>query len=309
MNDLANIKSSLDKAHNILILTANKPPFDAVASALALYLTLKKAGKSVTIAANSEPLVRDSHLVGVDQIKTEIGNANLVISFPYKEEQVNKVVSDIQDDTFNLIIEPKPGHEPIKIEDLKFSYRGAKADLIIVVGAKTLEAVGDILLKEEELLAQTPILNLNNQPSSFGKFNLVDPSASLSEIVTALLQELGFVLDKDTAQNLLLGIEKATNHLQSDNLTADTFEALAVLYRAGARRPKEFVPTPEQKESVDNLTQATLKSAPKKTVTPEPKPKYVPVPPVDKAIEDSTVTPQPDWLKPKIFKSSSLPKV
>ncbi len=304
MTDLKTIKSTLDKSHKILILTPDKPSFDAVAASLALYLILRQAGKEVIVASNSQPLVRDSHLVGLDKLKTEIGQANLVISFPYQEVQVNKVVSDIQGDTFNLIIEPKPGHQPVKIEDLKFSYRGAQADLIILIGASQLKDAGPILLEEKDLLEKTPLLNISNLQSSFGKFNLVDLKASLSEIVTALSQEFGFQLDQDAAQNLLLGIEEATNHLQTDRVTADTFEALAVLYRAGARRPQPTTVSPEAKESVNNLTQHV-----RQTQSSKPKPKYVPVPPVEKSLEDSTITPQPDWLKPKIFKSSSVPKV
>ncbi len=306
MTDLNLIQSTVDKSHKILICTVDKPSFDGVAASLGLYLILKQAGKEVIVASNSQPLVRDSHLVGLDKIKTNIGQANLVISFPYKEEQVNKVVSDIQDDIFNLIIEPKPGNPPVKIEDLKFSYRGAQADLIIIIGARQLDDVGPILLEEKDLLDKTPILNLSNQPSSFGKFNLVDPQASLSEIVTALSQELGLKLNQDAAQNLLLGIEDATNHLQANNLTADTFEALATLYRAGARRPKPTQPTPAQKESIDNFTQS-LKAKPESQSKSKPKLQYVPLP-SEKKLETSTITPQPDWLKPKIFKSSSVPQ-
>ncbi len=309
MTDLASIKSIISKSHKILVLTPDQPSFDQVAASLSLYLILKQAGKEAIVASNSQPLVRDSHLVGLDKLKTEIGQANLVISFPYREEQVNKVVSDIQGDVFNLVIEPKSGHSPVKIEDLKFSYRGAQADLIIVVGARQLDDVGPILLEEKELLEKAPVLNISNQPSSFGKFNLVDPQASLSEIVTALSQELGYQLNQDIAQNLLLGIEAATDHLQSANLTADTFEALAVLYRAGARRLKQSQPTPAQKESVKNLTQHLNRTDFKPENEAKPKPKYVPVPPLEKTSEPASVTPQPDWLKPKIFKSSSTPKI
>ncbi|NTU62101.1 MAG: hypothetical protein HGB05_01555 [Chloroflexi bacterium] len=110
------------------------------------------------------------------------------------------------------------------------------ADLVIVMGAADLKDIGELAEKEHELFSQDRLVNLSNQVGSFGSINLTDPSSSNSELVTALLKELSLPLDVDIANNLMQGIENVTAGLSSPNMTADTFEALAILYRTGARR-------------------------------------------------------------------------
>lgn len=282
MNELQNLTSQINQASSILLFSPNKPGFDAVASTLSLYLVLKSAGKNVTVASNSEPIVRDSHLVGLDKIKTEIGQQNLVISFPYQEDSIEKVSYNVKNETFNLIIRPKQNHTPIKKDKLEFNYTGASADLVIILGCVQIQDVGNILIQEKDLLEQAKIVNISNKPSEFGDVNIVDTQASLSELTTALIQEINLQLTQDAAQNLLLGIEQATDNLQSQQITADTFEALATLYRAGANRSRNQKP---KKSTAHPLKTKDQQNKIKKD-EPESRPK-------------------PDWLKPKIYKSSS----
>lgn len=288
------LKNQLSQANSILVLTPEKPSFDAVASALAMYLSLKNAGKNVSIASSSEPIVRDSRLVGLDKIQTEIGNTNLAISFPYQEDSIEKVSYNVEGDHFKLLIQPKEGFEPIKKEDLSFNYTGANADLVIIIGASRIESVGNIILNEKDLLEKATIVNISDVPGNFGKINLVDPNSSLSEIVTAITQEASLQLTKDAAQNLMRGIENATQNLQSTKMTADTFEALALLYRTGARRSDRIAPTTEEKESAKRITQ----SIQEQTKTKDQKV-------VAKSDSPTNDKPKPDWLKPKIYKGST----
>lgn len=288
------LKNQLSQANSILVLTPEKPSFDAVASALAMYLSLKNAGKNVSIASSSEPIVRDSHLVGLDKIQTEIGNTNLAISFPYKEDSIEKVSYNVEGDHFKLLIQPKEGFEPIKKENLSFNYTGASADLVIIIGASRIEDVGNIILNEKNLLEKATIVNISDVPGNFGKINLVDPNSSLSEIVTAITQEASLQLTKDAAQNLMQGIEDATQNLQSTKMTADTFEALALLCRVGARRSDRIVTTIEEKESAKRITQSIQEQTKTKDQEAEVKPK-----------SSTNGKPKPDWLKPKIYKGST----
>lgn len=288
------LKNQLNQANSTLVLTTEKPSFDAVASALAMYLSLKNAGKNVSIASSSEPIVRDSHLVGLDKIQTEIGSTNLAISFPYQEDSIEKVSYNVEGDHFKLLIQPKEGFEPIKKEDLSFNYTGASADLVIIIGASRIEDVGSIILNEKDLLEKATIVNISDVPGSFGKINLVDPNSSLSEIVTAIIQETSLQLTKDTAQNLMQGIEDATQNLRSTKMTADTFEALALLHRTGARRSSRIAPTIEEKESAKRITQ----SIQEQTKTKDRGAIVKPESPTNGKLK-------PDWLKPKIYKGST----
>ena len=80
------------------------------------------------------------------------------------------------------------------------------------------------------------------------------------------------------------GIESATSGLSSPNMTADTFEALAILYRNGARRTPSAPPTQTAKIVAD-------------------------MPIIDRGNQPAKVeSPKEDWLQPKIFKSGSSSK-
>jgi hypothetical protein len=288
MNDqLQELKTKLGTAQSVLLTIPTNPTQDVVAAALALYLSIKQSGKNTSVVASSAPVVRDSHLVGLDKITTDVGGANLVITLDVPENYVDKVTSNTEGGHLNLIISPAKGVAPITAANVKFGYSGAAADLVIVIGAADLKDVGALVEKENELFAKERLANLSNQVGSFGAINITDPSSSNSELITALLKELSLPLDVDIANNLMQGIESATSGLSSPNMTADTFEALAVLYRTGARR--------------------TPPSAPSKTATiVSDMPIIDHGTPVSSPIIPSVVeeSPKEDWTKPKIFSGS-----
>lgn len=236
MTDLQGFKKAIDNASSIIVALRDNPSQDSVAAALALSLSLTSYGKQVATVASSKPIVRDSHLVGVDKITSEVGGNNLVITFNLPEDAVDKVTSNTEGGHLNLIIAPKSGNPPIKQNDLSFAYSGAMADLVIVVGADNLTDLGSLYEKEIELFENSTLINFGQSRGNFGKITMADPSSSNSEFTTAVIQELHLPMTGDIASNLMLGIEDATHGLTSSDMTADTFEAIAVLYRSGARR-------------------------------------------------------------------------
>jgi hypothetical protein len=286
MNDqLQELKNKLGTAQTVLLSIPQNPAQDIVASALALYLSIKQSGKTVSIVASSSPVVRDSHLVGLDKITTDVGGANLVITLDVPENVIDKVTSNTEGGHLNLIIAPAKGAMPITQANIKFGYSGAIADLVMVIGAADLKDIGPIAEKEIDLFKTERIANISNQVGSFGAINITDPSSSCSELVTALLKELALPLDVDIANNLMQGIESATSGLSSPNMTADTFEALAVLYRTGARRAMPT--TPSQTARIVSDMPIIDHGAPVRTSTPSSMP-----------------SPEPDWLEPKIYSGS-----
>ena len=281
MNDqLQALKTKLGSAQSLLLAIPETPSQDVVAAALALYLSLKQTGKNISIVASGAPLVRDSHLVGLDKIGTDVGGENLVITLDVPENYIDKVTSNTEGGHLNLIINPTKGVTPLTEANVKFSYSGAVSDLVIVVGAADLKDLGALSEKENELFAKDHLVNLSNQPGSFGAINLTDPSSSNSELVTALLKELALPMDIDIANNLMRGIEDATDGLSSPGMTADTFEALAILYRTGARRETRTIPATQAKIIAD-------------------------MPIIDHGAPAAVPTaPTEDWTKPKIFSGS-----
>lgn len=298
MNDqLQQLKTRLGTAQSVLLTIPLTPSQDVVAASLALYLSIKQTGKNVTIVSSTQPVVRDSHLVGLDKISEGVGGENLVITLDVPENVIDKVTSNTEGGHLNLIINSTKGSAPLTAENVKFSYSGATADLVIILGATDLKDVGPLVEKENELFNKERVINISNQVGTFGSINLTDPSSSNSELVTALLKELALPIDVDIANNLMQGIESATQGLSSPNMTADTFEALAILYRTGARRTPVAAKT-QQAKIVSDMPIIDNGSP---TAPVMPKAHAV-------ANESSTPAPQPDWLQPKIFKGSSVSK-
>jgi len=308
------IKNSLVDAREVLVVINKTPNLDSVASGLALYLGLSKLGKKVTIFCEDEIKVEFSDLIGVNKITNGLGGKNFIVSLDYKEGSIDKVSYNIEGDKFNLVIEPRPDAPQLTSENVHYSYSGAAADLIFVVDASSLKDLGKIYEKKKEIFVREKIVNISCRQGNenFGKVNLVvSQAASNSEIVILLLKSLGMQLDQDIATNLLAGISFSTNNFNSPKTNATTFETAALCLRAGARKIS-FSPTKVQMPKFQ-----TAKPQKKPIVFPAKKREPSFVPPAEtlsnekgKILKDKEEKKggqaPPDWLKPKIYKGSTL---
>jgi len=324
------ISTALQTVKSALVLLPQNPALDAVAAGLSLYLALSKKPINTTIGCSTPMTVNFNRLFGVDKIKPRIGNQNLVISFNYPEDSLEKVSydKDPQNQKFHLTIEPKAGHQPLDSQNLEYSYTGCQADLIFVVSARSLEDLGVLYQEEKKLFESksTTLVNLSSldKNSQFGTVNIYDPTASgSSEITLNVIQALNLPLESDIATNLLAGIESSTNNLTSHKVTADTFETIAKLMRLGAKKG-HLKTAPSQATSAMPLHKplpAQIPSKPIPFVSPQPpqtpamsppapipQPIPQPRPQTNQPIPQTTpapANPSPDWLKPKVFKSSA----
>lgn len=267
--ELQAIRQALDSAQSFLVVIPQNPSFDQMAASLSLYLSLKKMTKSGNIICPETMTVEFSSLVGVDQVAKEMGGKNLVISFDYLQDSIEKVSYNVADNKFNLVIQPKAGFPPLDAKKVSYSFSGIEADIIFVTGAQKLTDLGSFYEEARNLFQEKPVVNLNlhSQNSQFGKINLIQPQASsYSEIVAMILKTLNFPSDEDIANNLLLGLKAGTDNFQSPQVTAETFEAAAFCLRSGARPPGK---------------EKTLAGKEKKPPS------------------------SPDWLAPKIYKGTS----
>ncbi len=180
----------------------------------------------------------------------------------------------------------------------------------------------------------------------FGKVDVVVPSASsVSEIVTHLLASLSLRMDEDIAANLFLGISDGSENFTSPMTSASTFEAAALLSRSGARKSAEPIEAPVEEQPQTPYRQPMQnppRMAPRPQFGSQPRPQQQPpafgkFPPVrqqpqqQKPFSPAPMQPAPshpvhqpgpapqqhprpqqqpetpsDWLKPKIYKGSSL---
>lgn len=241
------IKKETQEAKSLVILLPQNPTLDATAAALALFLGLKNVDKKPIIASPTQMRVEFSKLVGIDKIANSVGNKNLVVSFNYKEDSIEKVSYNVENEKFNLVIQPRTGFPTLNKDNVEFSYEGLDADLVFVIGAKKLDELGEVYEKERHALNNTSIVNISASTTNakFGKINLVESrGTTLSEIIFNLLSLLNIKINQDIAGNLLQGIEAQTQNLQSPFTSPQTFEIVAELMKAGAKRSvKPALPT------------------------------------------------------------------
>ncbi len=307
------IKELVEKANDILIVTHEHPTADSVGSALAAYLGLTAMGKRVTVACPDAMTVNLSSFVGVNKITTDLGKKNFVISLDYVDGSIEKVSYNIEGDKFHLVIEPRPGHE-FDESKVHYIHQGTTADLIFVVDTIHLGGLKNLYESQKDLFATKPIVNVDRHPnnSNFGQINIVDPSASSSsELVAQLLSGIGVQLTVDIANNLLNGLYGATNNFTNAGVSAAAFEVAAVCAKAGAFRFPS-APSPEESPSGELVGRGTGPAMEATPLKPAPQMSSVPstsagIPHVIPRASPVAPTSAPeDWLKPKIFKSTSI---
>lgn len=277
--DLASLSSLLSSSQSALVVLPPNSGFDRIAASLALYLALKKSGKKAGIACSQAMTVQFSQLIGVDKITDKIGQRDLVISFDYKQDLIEKVSYNIEDDKFNLVIQPKAGFPALDPKTVAYSSSGTDADLIFVVGSQKLEDLGELYQQNKSFYQSAAVINIDRQAgnSQFGKVNLVvSQAAADSELVALILKGLKLAIDEDIVTNLYLGLQSATGNFQAAEVSADTFEAAAWLLRSGARHSQSTAVKPELQPDSQTETEK----------------------------EDAAAA-SPDWLSPKIYKSTS----
>lgn len=323
-SDLINQTRALfDQSQGVLIVLGKNPSYDDVACGLSLYLASSARGKKATIVSPSPMTVEFSHLIGVDKISNSLGNVgngnNLVISFPYQEGSIEKVSYNIENDTFNLVIEPREGYPNITSEMMRYSYSGGETDLVFSIGAQNLSDFDNIYQNNPTLFTDKPLVNIdiNSQNQRFGKINLIDPGvSSISELLVNLFSALGITLDSDIASNLFAGIAAGSNNFTA-NTSASTFENAAICLKNGAKKIEQtdtyspasiptFRETPKTQVPPQSA-QITPPSFTRQPVSVKNQPQRVNKPFQPPAVQKhpSTDAP-PDWLKPKIYKGSTL---
>ncbi|KKR31437.1 MAG: hypothetical protein UT63_C0070G0006 [Candidatus Gottesmanbacteria bacterium GW2011_GWC2_39_8] len=217
------------------------PTFDSLASALALYLALNNGDRNAVVVSQNPATVEISHLVGADKIQNNLGGSdkNLVVSFPYQEGSIEKVSYNIENETFNLIIEPREGYPSLSPDNVNYSYGGGGLfDTIITLGVPTFNDLGSLYTGNEGFYNDKPIINIdyhfNN--NKYANVNIVDANAtSVSEMTVQFVKDMALPLDIDIATNLLAGITEMTNNFTNVR-GGKTFEMVAHLYNAGAKR-------------------------------------------------------------------------
>jgi len=310
-------KSIIDGAKSILILLPTKPYFDQVAAGLSLYLAVRDQ-KDIQVACPSPMTVEFNRLIGINKITQEIGNKNLVIEFSdYKANDIERVSYDIIDGKFRLTVIPKLEVSAPTKDQVQLNYSGVSADTVILVGGANETHFPALSSKD---LTGAKIIHIGTRDLAMGSnkevISIARPSSSVSEIVSFLIAESGLSMDEDIATNLIMGIEEATANFTGSGVGPDTFEIVAQLMRSGGRRgggqvqtqqypqgaipgqmPVQPIQPAQPVQPVQSVQSAPSQQAPQSTNSGQT---------IDKTQDEGFEETPTDWLKPKIYKGTTV---
>ncbi len=240
---LSTARNYFEQAQTVTIICGPDASIDVLAAVSTLLQVMQAEGKEVQLLAPRK--LSQSVISGLDQVATEIGNQNLLLSFDYDESKIDKVVSHIGEETgrFYLTIKPKKGVTPLDYKQIDFSYTGAESDLLLLVGVNSLESLEQLYFGYEDLFEKTPKISFSKNGSQLGNLNINSVGYStISECLLVLLNSMGISFSTESATNLLSAIDVETEYMRSLSATAITFEAVAQLMRMGARRIRPAQP-------------------------------------------------------------------
>lgn len=236
---LTDIKTSLGNAKSVLIVTHPDHTDDSIGATLALYLGLTGLGKSVSVASPQPIQVGLSDYIAADKIKNSLGKKNFVISLPYKDGSIEKVSYNIEDDHFNLVIEPHEGFEFSK-DMVSYGSHGGSPDCVVVVDTIHWGKLGNLYEENKDIFAGVAhVINVDVHADNtlFGTVNMVDPEiSSTTELVAVILSTLGVQLTTDIATNILNAVYETTKNFTTQKVNARTFEVASVCMKAGGIR-------------------------------------------------------------------------
>jgi hypothetical protein len=308
------LKDAIAKSISIGIAVGSNPSIDEMGAALSLYLLLKTANKSVSIASPSDPIVEISSLVGIDKVQKRFGGSagDLVVSFPYKEGEIEKVSYTLENNFLNIIVKASEQGLSFDDKEVRYSRGSGDIDLLIVVGTAALADIGDVI--DSQKLANTSVINIDNDPNNagFGDIVIISPQASsVSEHVADISLILGFSIGQDAAQNMLSGIMHSTNNFQDSKTSSLAFEIASILMKSGAQRLSN-------QRSTNNVHASPAVNH--SFMTPQQQPEEQQPQPVQQPMQSNLISensdrveqpeeqnekPPLDWLSPKVYKGSS----
>lgn len=233
------IFEQLAKAKNILVVLPENLIADALSAGLALGLFLKKLEKDVEVISGGTVKEEYKFLPGAGEVKKEIKNYRSLV---VEVNTINKKLEELSYQTIEQKVQIflKSQNEPFVPSDITFKTEKFPVDLIIILGCRSLEDIGNPFEEQADLFYEIPKINIDNKASNeyFGAINLIDITAtSVAEILTSLFEKYEQQLvDEHIATCLLTGIIVKTNSFQHAQTTPQAFLKASQLITLGGRQ-------------------------------------------------------------------------
>ncbi len=227
----------LSNARNILIALAQNSDLDGLAAALALYLSLKKVGKSAIVSAKEPSVGEAQQLYAIDKIGATNHKNDLLITVSNAVKNVDKVSYYLESDQLKIVVHCLPTSDGISTNDVSLDKTVSKPDLIFAIDFESADHLKQEITHEQNIDSNTWLIsiNLKDVAQKFAQVHYYDKfSTSLSELTANLLQSLSLPFDEDISFNLYSGIKFATNAFSPKFTNPSTLEIAQYLLKFGA---------------------------------------------------------------------------
>lgn len=299
---------NLTKSETILVAVSADSGLDGLAAGLAIYLSLLKLGKKVSILAKS-PSVNDAlTLYGVDQIGRLAGKQNLIVVVADAVDSVDKVTYLLEGDKLKIVIHALSQGRGLSPQQVSIGQMLSRPDLIFTFGFDSVEKLHKLITREQNIDSTAWLVSISKDDVSqnFAQANICNPkAASLCEITGQILQDLALPLDEDIAYNLYTGIAQATANFSPAKSTSESFQIASWLIKFGAGKASlahQPMASFSQRQSPVTLSR-TLPEEEQLAQDRQQLPKSFSQIPIEEVEQEKQL--QQDWLRPpKIYKGS-----
>lgn len=233
----------IQAAGNILVMPSSPPDGDSLGSSIAMYLALRKLGKTSTVVCADPVPEALQFLPMVSSITNQFTpSPDFILTLNTQDAELASIQSQVEENKVNIILTAKKGR--FSAENVSFSHGENRYDLIITVDTASPQQLGRFYEDNIKLFSEIPVINIDHHPSNerFGLINHVDVmSSSTTELVLGLLESLEEVygqelIDEDIATLLLSGVITDTGSFQHSNTNPKSFANSAKLIKRGARQ-------------------------------------------------------------------------
>lgn len=229
----------LKRSRQILITTCEHPSLDEVASACALALCLKAAGRAFDVVIPGFTVAPPFLPVKDLAIRPHVGALRAYhFKLDVTKVPLQELLYEVRDGLLDITLLPKEGSW--SGEDARFTAADDRYDLVITLGAADKQSLGELSRRESDFLSRAVTINIDCHATNeyWGQMNIVDlRTSAVSEVVAAWLETWASdFVSADVATCLLAGIVAKTRAFRTPNLHPQTLERAAKLVALGGRR-------------------------------------------------------------------------
>lgn len=239
LTQIQQIFELIKNSQKILITFKKNFSGDALSSALAIFLLLKKMNKQADIVCHDFVLGQNyAFLPEIGKTKSVLeGLKKFIISLDMAANKIKDFSYDVKENKLNIYLTPE---KLLEEKNISFKSGQYKYNLIITLDTDNLESLGEMYDQHTDFFYNTPIINIDHNPENeqYGQINLIElTKTSTAEIIFDLIEQYDInLLDTEIATCLLTGMIAKTRSFRSSSVTPRALNIASQLILNGADR-------------------------------------------------------------------------